>query len=430
MQHEVSQHELVGGAKLLAINIPNTITFYWASNFRAGYRFVPTELYEMPHLAEHLAFTGTKSFPDSLKFKTQVEQDGTYYNAHTNYDLVWYDFIGSRDELNRIIPLNMSQIYEPLYEAERIAQEKAVITQEMGRRQEDDNWRLGYLLTHSMIPARNPDIEERIKNIQNITRDDILEYHRANYGTANTAFIVAGQYDDKAVARIVGQLNEQLAGRPPGVSQNFAKPEFADYGGKVYAYEPFRESQSVFGLQFTMPGRDDEHIAALRVLSVILTGGMSARLHRKAREAGLTYGISAVSGTSDDDTGFAISSQTGVEKLEALILMSAEELADTGNGGFDEEELERAIGYITGGIRRSYQTPASFANWYAGDFIYGRKLESSEEWIARVQAVDRPAIKCAYDRYMKRSNMTLSMIGKGLPGQIEKYRNLVYHYFT
>ncbi len=59
MQHEVSEHELNGGARLLFVNIPNTISFYWASFFRAGNRFVDHDKYELPHLAEHLAFERT-----------------------------------------------------------------------------------------------------------------------------------------------------------------------------------------------------------------------------------------------------------------------------------------------------------------------------------------------------------------------------------
>src|SRR5436309_1033179 len=120
MQHEIGEHKLVHGARLLTIQIPNTITFYWTSSFKAGYRFVEPHSYELPHLAEHLAFEGTRTYPDALAFKVEIERDGTYFNAATTYDYVSYMFSGSRQELQRIFPINMSQIYEPLYREEAV----------------------------------------------------------------------------------------------------------------------------------------------------------------------------------------------------------------------------------------------------------------------------------------------------------------------
>jgi predicted Zn-dependent peptidase len=430
MEHTVTEHKLEGGAKLLTVQIPNTITYYWASNFRAGFRFVPEHKYELPHLAEHLAFAGTTSYPDALKFKSQIEQDGTYYNAHTGLNLVWYDFVGSRDELERVIPLNMSQIYEPLYEPHRIQQEQDVITQELGRYKEDDNWRLGYKLLHDMVPEFNPDIDARITNIQKISRDDILAYHQQYYGAANTSFVLAGDFSGKRVEGVIAELNRHLKQRPAGEIQPIVAPKLAGYGGKVHAYTPYRENQSVFVLRFVLPGRDDDSAPALRIMSTILTGGLSSRLQRKAREAGLTYGISAGFSTTEDMTIFSVSSQANLEKLPALVELAATELAAIGAGEFGDDELARAQGFIAGGIRRSYQTPASLAEWYDTDFVYGRPLESPEQWIARVRAVDRAAIDAAYKKYMRHGNSVLGMVGKDLDKQTDEYAAIVGRYFS
>lgn len=425
MQHEVEEHNLEGGARLLAIRIPNTITFYWASTFRAGYRYVPVDRYELPHLAEHLAFEGTKSYPDAQAFKIAVEQDGTYYNASTSFEQVSYLFSGSREELGRIIPINLSQIYEPLYGRKQIAQEQKVIEQEMGRKKEEDGWRLGYLGERRIVPARNPEIEERIANIGKITQEDLRAYHEQCYGLANTAFIVAGDYTAAEVRDVVGRLNKELAGRPVGERQEPGAPELGEFGGTAAAYEPIRQEQSLFSLQFIRAGREEEHYYALRVIAVLLTGGLSARLQRKAREAGLTYGIHAGASRSHDYTALSIRSQTSLAKLRPLVQLAAEELAAVGAGDYSDAELERAIGYTTGSLRRSHQTPASYAGWYSKRFVSGYPLESPEEWIAHIAAVDRPAIAAAFAAYVRKPQRMLTLIGAGLEKLTDEYQELL-----
>ena len=429
MDHKVSQHELAGGAKLLVIQIPNTITFYWGSIFKAGFRHVPQDKYELPHLAEHLAFAGTKKYPTPDSFKSEVERDGTYYNAFTSTDFVWYEFVGARDEIQRIIKLNMSQIYEPLYIDERIDQEKAVITQELSRNKENDAWRLGnYELSNLMDIF--PDIDHRIAKLKDITRADIKNYHAERYSVAGTSFILAGDYSEKELQAIIAMLNDELVDAPKGKAPKFNTVGFKDYGGKVFGYEPFSDQQSLFSLKFTIPGKDELNDPALRLISTLLTGGMMGRLFRKAREGGLTYGIGSGAYASVDYTSITTSSQSSLDKLKPLIKLACEEISAIGRGEFSDDELERAIGYKVGTYLRSIQVPNQFANWYFDDFVHGEKLMGIDEEVKKVKSVTRLDIQRAYNKYFKLENMTLNMIGKGLSTQTDEYKKLVTQYFN
>lgn len=428
MDHKVSEHELVGGARLLAVQIPNTITFYWGSYFRAGWRFIGDKPYELPHIAEHMAFTGTKTYPDDIAFKVEIERDGTYYNASTSRNLVSYYFVGSREEVKRIIPINMSQIYEPLYREENVKQEQQVITREMNRYKENDNWRASYSAWRTINPATNPDIDKRIAEIATITADDMHAYHKKFYGTANTAFVVAGDFSDTELTEIIELVNAQLKDKPRGELQQFEPERFGEFGGKVMTLEPYRDKQSVFLLQFVRPDLDEGSEAALSVLSAMCTGGMSARLHDRSRKAGLTYGIGSGSNTNPDYTLFAVSSQTSLEQLEPLVELAVKELADLGAGGFSDEELARAIGYRVGNTRRSNQTAPHYASWYAGRFMVNMPQESPEDWVAKLQAVSRQSVLDAYAQYIRRDSSLLTIVGKGLDKKIDRYKAILDKY--
>lgn len=429
MEHKVSQHELTGGAKLLAIQIPNSITYYWGSFFKAGFRHVPIDKYELPHLAEHLAFAGTKTYPTPDSFKSEVERDGTYYNAFTSTDYVWYEFSGARDEIKRIIKLNMSQIYEPLYKEDRIAQEKAVITQELNRYKESDNWRLSNFELSNLM-KNLPEIDDRIIKLQEITKEDIKIYHGDRYSVAGTSFILAGDYGDSELKEIICLLNNELSKAKQGKVTSTATAEFKNYGGRVFGYEPYSDLQCLFSLRFTIPGKDMEHEAALRVVSTILTGGMMGRLYRKAREAGLTYGIGSGAFASSDYTSLSISSQSSLDKVKPLVKLACEELTAIGKGDYTDEELERAIGYKVGSYVRTVQLPSQFANWYFDEFLHNEKLTNVEEEVAKIKSVTRMDIQRAYNKYFKFENMTLNMIGKGLSKKASEYKKLVSEYFN
>lgn len=431
MQHETKIHELVGGAKLLSIHIPNTISFYWSSYIRGGFRYAQQNLYELPHLLEHMAFEGTKTYPNPYDFKAEVEKNGAYYNAHTGQDFVWYDFAGNPEELERIVDLNFSQMFEPIIDAERISQQQKVIEQEWSRRKENDGSRLSYYNWLALKPTEYPDIDERIATVHRATDSNLKRFHDVHYGAANITFVVSGDFSQTRIEQLKTQLNRHLAKVPKGKKHDFVDVPFGKYAGKIVTKQPYKEKQSHFYLSFVTPSRaSDETAAALRVLTTMLCGGMGSRLMLKARERGLTYGISAGMNRQSDLTSVGIFSQTELQNLQPLVELASQELADAAAGGFKDYELDRAKGYIVGSIRRSFQTPAQYAGWYDDDFIRERELGSPEDWVAQIEKIDRAKITEAAERYVGADKMLLTMIGKDLEAEKDNYQKLLSSYFS
>ncbi len=430
LQHKTKIHKLDSGARLLTIDIPNSISVYWSSIFKAGYRFVDVDKYEMPHLAEHLAFEGTQRFPDSLDFKIQVERKGAYYNASTSNQRVAYEFVTIPDDLERIIDLNMGQIQSPIYGEEQIEQQKQVIDKEMNGKKESDGWRLGYYEMHNVMPDMNPDINQRLKSGKEITRADLLEYYREFYGAKNTDFILAGDLSQINLARVITIITKAMKEQHQGIKHAIEPYAFAPKREIIYTYEPFRENQSLFSLRFIRPGEDNATRASRVVMTHMLTGGLSARLGRKAREAGLTYGIGAGSSSGIDGSGISIGSQTNVDKLHDLVEMACAELAAVGCGDFSDEEMQHAVGHMVGGHRRSHQLPGALAGWYAHEFLREKKLESPEDWIDQLEHVGRTDIMEAYAQYAKPENMMLTLIGKDLDKSKADYRKILDLHFS
>ncbi len=429
MEHAVTSHKLINGAKLLTVQIPNTITFYWGSYFRAGFRYAPLEKYEIPHLAEHLAFQGTKAFPDSLKFKQLIEEDGTLYNAATSDSFVRYYFEGSNEHLFKIIPLNLGQIFDPLYDEKQVVQEQKVITREMNMYKENDGWRAYYATAGKMLPASCPDIDQRIAAIQTITRDDLLAYNQRYYTSPNTQFILAGNFSNGEIGKVIILLNQQLKSKSTDIAPQAVPQKLSDFGGTVQILDAYKDKQSTFSLNMALDGTNLADAVVLRVISVMLTAGLSAPLLRKSREQGLAYGISS-SATVEYETHFEIKSQTGNEHILPLIELACQEVSAVRKGNFSDEAIRRANGYLVGTMKRNHQTPQAYAGWYVGRFIRGWPRVSPDEMYEQIMNVDRRAILEVASRYFTLKSTMLMLVANGQKDNVTEYQNMLNKYFA
>lgn len=425
MEHTVTRHELVGGAELLVVNMKQAVSFGLTINLRSGYRYGSQELFEMAHILEHVVFEGNKLYPNAEQFKLAVEKRGAYVNANTSEEDNNYIYVGGIDDVERLIPIAFAQVYAPMLSQESINQEAGVIRRELAQYKENDNRRLGVYLTASLFPSLRPDIDARAKSLDGINHQNMKEFHEKLYVAANTKIILSGAFSDDRLATIIDHLNHELEGVAVGKKQAVAEIPTGDYSGLIKAYAPYKQSQALFALRFTELGEDGQSLAPLRCLVTMLTGGHAGVLHQAARKAGLTYGIGVSSGGDTRYTAVTTASEATVDKIEPLIKLAAEYLVGMKDGEFSDDQLSHAQGYIKGGIQRSYQTPANYANWYASKFIDDQKLESPDEWIAKIEAVTREDVIEVAKRYITAENMTLILIGKGLEEREDDIRNML-----
>lgn len=423
MEHQVSEHSIIGGSRLLYIRVPGAKTYYWNTSIRAGWRYSTADKFELPHLAEHLAFSGSKKFTED-EFLFDVEKDGTFYNASTGTNYITYKYGGLKDRLDRIIPINISQMFEPLYEPEKVKREQSVIIQEMHRYKENDAWRSAYLNHNSILPEVAPDIDERIALIDKTSRKDLVKYHDQYYTVENSDFILAGDYDEQQFEAFIARLKAQLEPVAHGNKQDIKSLRVGNFAGRVKAVDPYSEKQAYMYISWLFPSRNHSDVPALHIISAMLCHGMASRLLRKARAAGLTYAIHAQSGASTDMTALSIHSQCRIDKIEPLMKLTAEEIAEVASGNFREEEFERAKGFIDGSILSAFQTPRSFVNWYGERFLLGEDPESIEQYLGRIHKVTHQDLVRVGKKYIKFNNMTATFVGKGLVHKTAKYEKI------
>lgn len=424
MKHQLVTKKLSSGSELLIINIPNAQTVYFGVFLRSGNRYAPKDKFELPHLLEHLAFEGNKHYPDPIEYRFELEKHGAYNNAYTNMWFNWFETIGNMEELNDAIKLTLYQVFEPIHTQRSIDYESQTIINELSRKLNTDRKKINYKILQTMYGNKFLGIKKRIESVERIKRQDLVEYFERFYGTKNSFIVLAGSFSDQEMNGMAQKIDSLLHNYNRGVLREI-NPVKLSGNKKVFTMTSSSPNQTAFQVRFSQAGLNKDDLPVLQVLQTIYSHGQSSRMHIKARQAGLTYGLSSWYGSDIDGTEFVVEDQTSDEKLMPLFEMAVTELQDIVSGNFSDKEFERAVGYQIGQIKRSYQTPINYADWYWRDFILGIKLTSPESFISQIKKVSREDIVGVGQKYIKNDNWILGLSGRNVSSKKEALTNLL-----
>ena len=162
-------------------------------HFRAGIRYAKRpEVYEIAHVVEHLAFGANAKYKDEQEFEADFTKNGAYHNAWTSDITVCYESECADFEWDRIMELQRIAITEPKFNDEELRSEKSNIRAELTGYL-NDYARLLWPRLQQAVGENTPNLQERLKTINNIELKDIREHYRRTHTSKNMRFIFAGK---------------------------------------------------------------------------------------------------------------------------------------------------------------------------------------------------------------------------------------------
>jgi predicted Zn-dependent peptidase len=124
------------------------------------------------------------------------------------------------------------------------------------------------------------------------------------------------------------------------------------------------------------------------VLNVALGGGMSSRLFQEVREKrGLAYSVYSYSSQYADTGMFGVYVGCQPRKVDDVLGLCRDALADVAEHGITDAELVRGKGQLRGGLVLGLEDTGSRMGRLAkGELVYG-ELPSVDELLARIDVV-------------------------------------------
>ncbi len=346
---QISDFTLDNGMKVVVIpdhRAPVVTHMVW---YKAGAADEPIGKSGIAHFLEHLLFKGTKSVPAG-EFSAKVAEIGGQENAFTSSDYTGYYQKISPSALKMVMTYEADRMENLVLNEQVIEPERNVVNEERRSRIENNPGAILSETIESTLFRHHPygiPIIGYENEFNNLTLEDAIAFYDKYYTPNNAILVVAGDIDEERVRQLASATYGKVKRRAePGKRKRVVEPE--PTAARTVSYRDERVTTPSLSRLYLVPSyntAEPGEAEALEILSIILGGTSTSRLHRGlAIDNEYANSISAgMRGGALDMTRLSIYAtprgDTSIEKLEAEI---DKILNDVRNNGITRKELDHA----------------------------------------------------------------------------------------
>jgi predicted Zn-dependent peptidase len=245
--------------------------------YNAGSKFEHPDRTGLAHLMEHLMFSGSANIPD---FDSPLQLAGGENNAFTNNDIAnFYDYIPAGN-LETAFWLESDRMLSPDFSESGLEIQKKVVIEEYKQRYLNQPYGDAMLLLRPVAyekhPYRWPTIGREISHLEKIKLDDVRDFFNARYSPQNAILSLAGNIDPLEAVELVNKW--------------FGEVPVRNIPRAILPVEPEQKSKKIITVERKVPSdllyiawhvcsRSDEDFRVLDLLTDLMAGGESGRLH-------------------------------------------------------------------------------------------------------------------------------------------------------
>lgn len=362
------------------------------------------------HFIEHMTFKGTAT-RSAFEIVDEIDGMGAQINAFTSKQMTCYYTISVDDVAEDCLRVLSDIVLNSTYPQEEMEREKGVVLEEIAM-SEDDNADLvlenlstayfdGNTLAMPILGPRN--------NVKNFSRQDLIDYIRANY--------VA----DDVVISIVGNIDAQKA---KAMVQEYFEGKFACNKDRVWTdkrHIPTSSYVSKFkdieqsNIAIAMPAYEYDNPLAMAMMLVnnIVGGGMSSRLFQEIREKqGLAYNVYSYPSTYINNGVTTIYIGTNPSSV-CKSLQAVKKLIDEVRKTYlTEAELQKGIRQLKSAYVLGQESTSAQMRVLAKHALYTDRLFDIDQQIEIIEGVTMDDVAQVIDDCYDLSKAVVSYVGQ------------------
>ena len=377
---------LDNGLRVVSALMPGLETAAVGVWVNAGARCEAAATNGIAHLLEHMAFKGTKR-RNALAIAEEIEQVGGHVNAYTSRECTAYVARVLKENVPLAVDILADILQHSVMPEDELGREREVVIQEIAQVHDTPDDLVFDLFQETAFPDQSlgRSILGTEKTVAGISREMLIDHMARHYDAGRMVVVAAGHVDHEA---LVGHVAEAFAGLAARPADPVAPATYA--GGDRRQEQPLEQVHLVLGLKGI--AYDDPDFYAQQVLATALGGGMSSRLFQEVREnRGLAYSIYTFLSCYADSGLFGIYAGTGEgEAAQTLPLVCAEINRVCAEVG--EEEVARSRTQLKASVLMSLESTSSRCEQLARQMIVFKRPLPIDEIIAKIEAVDPPAV--------------------------------------
>ena len=419
----VTTFSLENGLNVVVIEdhrAPVVVQMIW---YRVGAADEPAGHSGIAHFLEHLMFKGTDTVGPN-QFSAIVEAQGGDDNAFTSWDYTAYFQRVAADRLPLIMTMEADRMRNLRLLPEDVDTERQVILEERSQRTDSNP---GALLSEQMRAAQFQNSPYGIPIIgwrhemEQLSREDALEYYGRFYAPNNATLVIAGDVDPAAVKALAEEHYGPVL-PSDGITPRDRPQEPPQLAERRLTLADERVSEPYIMRTYLAPERDSgnqKEAAALTVLAELLGGsGQTSVLPRALQFDSQTavYASAFYDGSSIDDATFGlvvvpapgVSLETAESEMDRVI-------ADFLKTGPEPAALERIRTQIRAGDIYARDDVNALARRYGEGLSIGLTIADIDSWDDTLSAVTEADIIAAAVKVFDRRNAVTGWLTRPEP---------------
>ena len=352
---------------------------------RVGSTWESVALNGISHFIEHMVFKGTQT-RTPLQIATCLESVGGDLNAFTDREFTCYHASVLPEHLERAVDILSDLVLHPTFSPKELDRERKVLLQELSMSEENpEEWISDqfFKTVYRDEPLGQPVIGTK-KNIQKISRTQLVRFFEEHYRPDNMVVSVAGNVN----AERVKDLCEKFFVFPSSQRTLPLKRPISKYRPRKKSIAAPSTEQLHLMLGFPGVGFKDSRRFEALLTSFFLGGGMSSRLFQEVREiAALAYSVDCECVPFTDTGLVLVYVGMSSRSLKPCLEIISRELKKLAEVPLRNEDLDMVKGQLTGAILLSSDhMEVRQESLGRNELVFGRYI-SVEEVIEEIRNV-------------------------------------------
>jgi predicted Zn-dependent peptidase len=386
--------ELGNGLQIIGEINPSVQSVAVGFFVRTGSRDESDEVSGVSHFLEHMAFKGDEKL-SADDINRVFDEVGARYNASTSEEITLFYAAILPEYLERTFEL-LSVLLQPSLRQEDFDMEKKVILEEIGMYQDQPSFTAyeNLMQIHFKGHSLSRCILGTEESIQELTSEQMKQYHQDHYKAGNILLAFAGNADwDEMV-----KLAEKYCGNIPAGSHDRNIAEAEPKSASKIVTKVGSVQQHVMQMEAAPNAKDDKRFAA-EILSVIVGDDGGSRFYWELVDPG--HAEAAEMGYNEYDGSGTYMTYLSCEPDETKENLSRikDIYEEVNNEGVTEEELSQAKNKVASRIVLRGERPMGRLSSLGGNWVYRQEYNSIEDDINTVRSITLEDIKSLLKKY-------------------------------
>ena len=399
---------LPSGLSVLTESMPDRHTVSVGAWVRNGARDEPDELLGVSHFIEHMMFKGTAQ-RDARAIAQSLESLGGHLDAFTAREQVCYYARALAEHLPQVLDILSDIVCHSRFADTDVTKERSVVREEIFACEDNPDDKINEMLAAQVWRghALGRPILGTVETLERIGSAALKSYFRSRYRPESLMIAAAGAVEHDALVERVAAIfappdgdTLPLSASPPGFRPAVQHDVRTD----------LQQLYLSLGTRAIAYGEAERY--PLVVLNTLLGGGMSSRLFQSVREeAGLAYSIFSAVDFHRDAGMLSVHLGASPQGAREALTRVRDELVTLRDRGPDEDEVASARSQIRGSILIGQESVSNRMFHLAHEELYCGCYTSSEEQVARIDAVTHAEVARVARRFLNPERFALVALG-------------------